>query len=58
MSDGGCNLRKYMVATAIGAVGGGLLVALASRALPKMMAGMMHSMMAKIGGEGCSPAEL
>ena len=58
MSNGGSNLRKYMVATAIGAVGGGILVALASRAVPKMIAGMMYKMMAKMGGEGCSPAEL
>ncbi len=58
MSEGGCNLRKYMVATALGAVGGGILVALASRAMPRMMAGMMRNMMAMMGGEGCSPAEM
>ena len=58
MSDGGCNLRKYMVVTAVGAISGGILVALASRAIPKMMAGMMRNMMAMMGGEGCSPAEM
>jgi hypothetical protein len=58
MSERGCNLRKYMVATAVGAVSGGILAALASRALPKMMAGMIRNMMAMMGGEGCSPAEM
>ena len=47
-----------MVVTAVGAISGGILVALASRAMPKMMAGMMRNMMAMMGGEGCSPAEM
>jgi hypothetical protein len=58
MSNGGCNLRKYMVVTALGAVSGGILVALASRAMPKIMAGMMRNMMTMMGGEGCNPAEM
>jgi hypothetical protein len=58
MSDGGCNLKKYMVITALGAVSGGVLVALASRAMPKLMAGMMHNMMTMMGGEGCNPEEM
>ena len=58
MSDIGGNLKKYVIATAIGAVGGGLLVAMATRAMPKMMSGMMQKMMSHMGGEGCSPAEM
>ena len=58
MSDGSCNLKKYVVVTALGAVSGGILVALASRAMPKMMAGMMRNMMTIMGGEGCSPEEM
>jgi len=58
MSDGGCNLKKYMIAVAIGAVGGGLLVAIATRAVPKMMSRMMQRMMGSMGGEGCSPADM
>ncbi len=58
MSDGSCNLRKHMVVMFVGAISGGILVALASRAMPKMMAGMMRNMMAMMGGEGCSPAEM
>ena len=58
MSDNGGNLRKYLIAGAIGAVGGGLLVAMATRAIPKIMSGMMQKMMAMMGGKGCSPAEM
>ncbi len=58
MSNGGCNLRKHMVVMAVGAISGGILVALASRAMPKMMAGMMRNMMTMMGGEGCSPADM
>lgn len=47
-----------MVVTAVGAISGGILVALASRAMPKMMAGMMRNMMAMMGGEGCNPADM
>ena len=45
MSDNGGNLSKYMIVRAIGAAGGGLLVAMATRAMPKMMSGMMQKMM-------------
>ena len=58
MSDDRGNLRKYIIIGAIGALGGGLLVAIATRALPKIMSGMMHTMMARMGGEGCSPVEM
>jgi len=58
MSEGGVNLRKYMLAVSIGVVGGGILVALATRAIPKMISGMMQNMMSHMGGEGCSPAEM
>ncbi len=58
MADSSGNLRKYMIVGAIGAVGGGLLVAMVTRAMPKMMSGMMQKMMSMMGGEGCSPAEM
>jgi len=58
MSEGDFNLRKYMLAVSIGAVGGGILAALATRAIPKMMSGMMQNMMSHMGGGGCSPAEM
>ena len=58
MSDGCSNIRKYMFAVAIGAVGGGLLATLATRAIPKMIPRMMQNMMSHMGGEGCSPADM
>jgi len=33
-------------------------MALATRAVPKMMAGMMRSMMAQMRDGGCDPAEM
>ena len=51
----------YLLAAGLGAVAGGLLVAVATRAIPKMMSqmmsGMMRNMMAQMGEEGCSPSE-
>ena len=56
------DLRGYGVATLLGAVGGGLLVALATKAIPKimsqMMSGMMKTMMAQMKTRGCNPAEM
>ena len=47
-----------MFAVALGAVGGGLMLAIATKAIPKMMPKMMQSMMSHMGGEGCNPAEM
>ena len=47
-----------MLAVALGALGGALLMALATQAVPKMMAGMMRSMMARMRDGGCDPAEM
>ncbi len=58
MSDTGLNIRKYMLTLAVGAVGGGLVIAWATKAMPKMMSGVMQNMMAHMAGEGCSPAEM
>ena len=48
----------YLLAAIIGALAGGAFVALATRALPRMMAQMMQNMMAGMGQEGCSPVEM
>ncbi|MFQ5997425.1 MAG: hypothetical protein ACE5KP_07380 [Dehalococcoidales bacterium] len=58
MPDISSSRRKYLLAVALGAVGGSILVAAATRAMPKMMARMMQNMMAQMGGEGCNPAEM
>ncbi len=54
--------KTVVIAFLLGAAGGGLLVTLATRAIPKMMsqmmAGMMQNMMAHMGEEGCNPAEI
>ena len=52
---------RYLLAGSIGALVGGILVLVASNAIPKMMSrtmpGMMSSMMSKMGRDGCSPGE-
>jgi CheY-specific phosphatase CheX len=55
-------MKNYAVAVLIGAVGGGLLVTLATRAVPKvmtqMMSGMMKNMMSQMSESGCDPSEM
>jgi hypothetical protein len=48
----------YILAAAFGAVVGGVVVALATRAIPKVMSGMMQTMMSRMEEAGCDPAEL
>ena len=54
--------RRTILAAVLGALGGGLVVVIATRAIPKimsqMMPGMMRNMMAHMGEGGCSPAEM
>ena len=54
--------RRTILAAFLGAVGGGLFVAVATRAVPKMMyqmmSGMMQNMMSQMGEGGCDPAEM
>jgi hypothetical protein len=54
--------RKVVLAGILGAIGGGLLVAIATRALPKMMSrrmsGMMQNMMGQMRENGVNPAEM
>ncbi len=55
MSETCCNNNKnYFIMIGLGAIVGGIAVAWAIKVIPKMMQGMM----ARIGGEGCSPAEM
>ena len=54
--------KGYFLAAGLGAVGGGFLIALATRAIPKMMskmmADMMENMMSEMGAGDCSPADI
>ena len=58
MGDTGSNAKKYMLAFAVGAIGGGIAIAWATRAMPKMMSGMMQSMMDRMREEGCDLQEM
>ena len=52
---------KYILIGSIGALIGGVVVLIASNAIPKMMSnmmsGMMSNMMMGMGEEGCAPEE-
>ncbi len=52
----------YAVAALLGAFGGGLVVALATRAVPmmmtRMMTGMMQNMMARMKESGGNPSDM
>ena len=50
--------KKYALAMILGAIGGGLAVALITKAIPKMMAGIMRNMMSQMGEDGCTPGEM
>ena len=55
-------LKDYAVAILLGAIGGGLFVTLATKAIPKMMtqmmSGMMQNMMSHMIESGCDPSEM
>jgi hypothetical protein len=55
-------IKNYGLAAALGALGGGVLVTVATKAIPKMMsqmmAGMMQNMMRQMGEGECDPAEM
>jgi hypothetical protein len=62
MDESSVSSKGYFLAAALGIVGGGLVVALITRAIPKIMsqtmAGMMQSRMARMEVAGCDPAEM
>jgi hypothetical protein len=54
--------QGYVIAALLGALGGGLLVLVATKAIPKLMSQMMDNMMdnmrAQMSQCGCNPAEM
>jgi hypothetical protein len=58
MNNPHASTKGYALAAILGAIGGGLLVAVATKAIPKMMSGMMHNMMMQMRAKGFNPAEI
>jgi len=48
----------YILAAGLGAVGGGLILAVATKAIPKMISQMMAGMMAQMAAGDCTPADI
>lgn len=49
--------KGYALALVLGALAGGLLVVIATKAIPKMMSGMMQNMMLEMKKDGFNPGE-
>ncbi len=56
------SINRQILVAVLSAIAGGLVVALATEAIPKMMArtmaGFMQRMMAQQGANGCSPSAM
>lgn len=50
--------KGYIFAAVLGVLGGSIVMALATKAIPKMMAGMMRNMMRHMQGRGRDPGML
>lgn len=58
MSKTDSNARGYALAALMGAIGGGLVVALATNAIPKVLSRVMQTMMVQMREAGFNPAEM
>jgi hypothetical protein len=58
MLNPGAHNRGYILTALLGAIAGGLIVVVATKAFPKMMAGMMQNMMAQMREAGRDPTAI
>jgi hypothetical protein len=58
MANTGSHARGYVLAAAMGAIAGGLAVALATKAIPKTASQLMQNIMAHMREAGFNPAEM
>ena len=58
MSNKTSSGNKYVLTFTLGAVAGGIALAWATNAMPKMMSRFMQNMMTKMGKEGCTPEDM
>ena len=58
MDNTGSQTKGYVLAALLGALGGGLAVAVATNAIPRMICQMMQGMMAHMEEGALSPAEM
>ena len=58
MNINSSNTRSHAIAFGMGAVGGMVLFAWASSAIPKMASRMMQNMMERMQEHGCDPKEI
>lgn len=50
--------RSNLISALLGAIGGGLFVLIATKAVPRMMTAMMRNMMLQMKASGCNPQEM
>ena len=58
MSNKRSDASGYVIAAVLGAIGGGIIIAFATKAIPRMMSRMMQNMMDQMKKGGCDPAEM
>lgn len=51
-------MRGYLLATLIGAIGGGVLTIAVTKAIPKIMLRTMQNMMVQMQNGSCNPEEM
>jgi len=62
MDNTDVHYREYILVAGLGAIGGGIVALLVTKAIPRMMsrmmAGMMQNMMAQMKESGCTSPEI